>query len=164
MSKLHLSLRLLALVLCFSIPLTTLAQSSSKDEGKKEKSADDEIDDLIGPTYAETMTVTATRKETSIMNAPVSISVVGQRELETTAADNYADLLRGVPGVTAMQASAREVHVKSRGAASTLETSQLTLVDGRHTFEDILRISSQPRLLVGRLLADLIEAGDVLKL
>lgn len=49
-------------------------------------------------------------------------------------------------------------------AVQAHDADVLTLVDGRHTFEDILRISSQPRLLVGRLLADLIEAGDVLKL
>ena len=98
MLQLRLPVRLLALATCLAMPVSAVAQSS---DAKDEKSADDEIDDIIGPTYAETMTVTATRKETSIINAPVSISVVGQRELETTPADNYADLLRGVPGVTA---------------------------------------------------------------
>ncbi len=133
MPKLYPWSRFIAFLFCFALPLAAAAQSSGTDE---KKSADDEIDELIGPTYAETMTVTATRTETSIINAPVSISVIGKRQLETTPADNYADLLRGVPGVTAMQASAREVHIKSRGAASTLETSQLTLIDGRSVYLD----------------------------
>jgi iron complex outermembrane receptor protein len=133
MLKLSLPALFVALVACFALPFAAVAQSA---DSKDEKSADDEIDDIIGPTYAETMTVTATRKETSIINAPVSISVVGERELETTPAENYADLLRGVPGVTALQASAREVHIKSRGAASTLETAQLTLIDGRSVYLD----------------------------
>ena len=56
---------------------------------KTKKSADDELDELIGPVYAETMTVTASRNEVSILEAPVSISVVGGRQLETSPADNY---------------------------------------------------------------------------
>jgi hypothetical protein len=37
----------------------------------------------------------------------------------------------------------------------------LTIVDGRHSFDDVVRISNEPRLDVGRVLRDLVEAGDV---
>jgi hypothetical protein len=37
----------------------------------------------------------------------------------------------------------------------------LTLLDGRKTFEDVVRISGQPRLEVGRVLRELVEAGSL---
>ena len=124
--------RLSALALMLALPLAAFAQSSDE----KEKSADEDVESLIGPTLSETMTVTGTREETSVLDAPVSITVVGERELETTPADNYGDLLRGTPGLNVIQTSAREVNFKARGATATLETGQLALVDGRSVYLD----------------------------
>ena len=49
---------------------------------------------------------------------------------------NYADLLRGVPGMNITQISARDVNVNSRSATSSLATSQLAVVDGRSIYQD----------------------------
>jgi iron complex outermembrane receptor protein len=46
------------------------------------------------------------------------------------------DLLRAVPGVNVMQASARDFNITTRGATATLATSQLALVDGRSIYLD----------------------------
>ena len=45
--------------------------------------------------------------------------------------DVYADLLRAVPGMNVIQTSARDMNLTSRQATSTLNNSQLVLVDGR---------------------------------
>lgn len=46
--------------------------------------------------------------------------------------------------------------IRERGMSEVL-----TIVDGRHTFDDVVRISNQSRLEVGRLLRDLADAGDL---
>ena len=88
------------------------------------------------PSYGETVVVTASRHEQQILEAPVSISVIGADVLETTPADNFADLLRGTPGLNVIQTSARDINVLARGATATLETGQLALVDGRSIYQD----------------------------
>ncbi len=40
-------------------------------------------------------------------------------------------------------------------------TEVLTLVDGRQTFDDLLRISGERRLVLGRLVRDLVEGGSL---
>src|SRR6185295_4295540 len=67
---------------------------------------------------------------------PVSITVVGAEKLAATPADNYADALRGVPGLNVVQTSARDVNFSARGASSTLSTGMLALVDGRSVYQD----------------------------
>ena len=84
----------------------------------------------------ETVVVSASRIDTALVDAPATMSVVTSDTLATTPAQNYADLLRGVPGVNAIQTSARDVNLTSRQATSTLSNSQLVLVDGRSVYLD----------------------------
>ena len=49
---------------------------------------------------------------------------------------NFAELLRSVPGVNVTQVSARDINVTSRGATGTLATGQLALLDGRSLYQD----------------------------
>ena len=56
--------------------------------------------------------------------------------IESSPAQNYGDLLRAVPGVNVSQTSARDINITARGATSTLETSQLALLDGRSIYQD----------------------------
>jgi iron complex outermembrane receptor protein len=56
--------------------------------------------------------------------------------IENSPAQNYADLLRTVPGLNVSQTSARDINIVSRGATSTLATSQLALLDGRTIYQD----------------------------
>lgn len=88
------------------------------------------------PPYSEVMEVTASRVEQPLLDAPVALSVIDEQQLETTPADNYADLLRGVPGVNAVQTSARDIVVRTRGATKTAENTQLVLLDGRSIYLD----------------------------
>ncbi len=87
-------------------------------------------------TLGETVVVSASRTDTALADAPATMSVVTSETLASTPAQNYADLLRGVPGVNAVQLSARDINLTSRQATSTLSNSELVLVDGRSVYLD----------------------------
>ena len=84
----------------------------------------------------ELMVVTASRVETPLINAPATMSVLTSDKIESAPAQNYADLLRSVPGLNVVQTSARDINMTSRQATSTLATSQLALLDGRSIYLD----------------------------
>jgi len=88
------------------------------------------------PTYKETVVVSASKTEQQLVNAPATMSVIGARALEVAPSNNYADLLRAVPGVNITQISARDINITSRGATSSLATSQLAVLDGRSIYQD----------------------------
>jgi outer membrane receptor protein involved in Fe transport len=88
------------------------------------------------PTYEETVVVTASRSEEKLVNAPATVSVIGTQTIEATPTQNFADLLRAVPGLNVTQVSARDINITSRGATGTLATGQLALVDGRSIYQD----------------------------
>lgn len=117
-------------------PPSAADQDEKKQEEKKKADEKKEAEPEEMPTYAETVVVTASRTEESLLDVPVSTTVIGSEQIETAAGDNYADLLRGVPGLNVVQNSARDINFVSRGAASTLATSQLALVDGRSIYQD----------------------------
>lgn len=84
----------------------------------------------------ETMVVSASKVETRLINAPATMSVLSGEMIENSPAENYADLLRSVPGLNVVQTSARDINLTSRQASSTLATSQLALLDGRTIYQD----------------------------
>jgi outer membrane receptor protein involved in Fe transport len=84
----------------------------------------------------ETIVVTASRTEQPLIDAPAAVTVLSSRRIRQLPRNDYADLLRSVPGVNVAQTSARDVNVTARGATSTLATSQLLLVDGRSVYLD----------------------------
>jgi iron complex outermembrane receptor protein len=84
----------------------------------------------------ELIVVTASKVETPLINAPATMSVVTSETIESAPAQNYADLLRSVPGLNVVQTSARDINLTSRQATSTLATSQLALLDGRSIYLD----------------------------
>lgn len=88
------------------------------------------------PTYEETIVVSASKTEQKIVDAPVTMTVFTAKFLADSPAANYGDLLRGVPGMNVTQLSARDINVTSRGATSSLSTSQLAVVDGRSIYQD----------------------------
>jgi outer membrane receptor protein involved in Fe transport len=87
-------------------------------------------------TYKETVVVSATKTEQQIVDAPATMTVIGPRALSVAPSNNYADLLRNVPGLNITQISARDINVTSRSATSSLATSQLAVVDGRSLYQD----------------------------
>src|SRR4051794_13159934 len=88
------------------------------------------------PVYKEQVVVSASKTEEALVNAPASVSIISNQTIQNNASTSYADLLRGVPGVNVTQTSARDINITSRGAGSTLSTSQLALVDGRSIYLD----------------------------
>jgi iron complex outermembrane receptor protein len=86
--------------------------------------------------YRETVVVSASKTEQQLVDAPATITVIGPRALSVAPSNNYADILRSVPGVNITQISARDINIVSRGASSSLATSQLAVVDGRSIYQD----------------------------
>jgi outer membrane receptor for ferrienterochelin and colicins len=84
----------------------------------------------------ETVVVSASRMESTVLDAPATMTVVPASTLEALPSQNYADVLRAVPGMNVVQLSARDINVTSRQATSTLATSQLALLDGRSLYLD----------------------------
>ncbi|MEO8277518.1 MAG: TonB-dependent receptor [Thermoanaerobaculia bacterium] len=84
----------------------------------------------------EIMVVTASRTEQPLNEAPAAISVLTAKDIESIPADNYAALLRNVPGLNVTQTSARDINMTARGSTNTLSTSQLVLLDGRSLYLD----------------------------
>jgi outer membrane receptor protein involved in Fe transport len=88
------------------------------------------------PIYTEAVVVTASKVEQQIVNAPATVSVITSDVIESTPANNFAELLRSVPGMNLTQTSARDYNLNMRGATSTLSTSQLAVLDGRSLYLD----------------------------
>ncbi len=84
----------------------------------------------------EEVVVTASRVESSLINAPTAMSVVSSETIMNAPAQNYGDLLRAVPGLNVVQMSARDINMTSRQGTSTLSNSQLALLDGRSIYLD----------------------------
>ncbi len=88
------------------------------------------------PIYTEAVVVSASKVEQQIVNAPATVSVVTSDTIASSPINNYAELLREIPGVNITQTSARDYNITTRGATSTLSTSQLALLDGRSLYLD----------------------------
>jgi outer membrane receptor protein involved in Fe transport len=86
--------------------------------------------------YEETVVVSASRSEEKLINAPATMTVIGAQTIESAPTQNFAELLRAVPGVNITQVSARDINVTTRGATGTLATGQLALLDGRSLYQD----------------------------
>jgi outer membrane receptor protein involved in Fe transport len=84
----------------------------------------------------ETVVVSASRSESTVLDAPATMTVVTGSTLAALPSQSYADVLRTVPGMNVVQLSARDINVTSRQATSTLATSQLALLDGRSLYLD----------------------------
>jgi outer membrane receptor protein involved in Fe transport len=123
---------LVALGVGFLATVPLLAADVGQADAEQQKKEKDETVRM----KEEVTVVSATKAETTLVNAPATMSVVTQDTLEATPAQNYADLMRTVPGLNVIQTSARDINMTSRAATSTLSNSQLVLVDGRSIYLD----------------------------
>lgn len=99
------------------------------------QSATEMVLQLVIRPYAETVVVTASRKEELVRYAPGAISVQSGNDIQSKPVANYADVLRSIPGVNVIQFSARDVQFVARGAASQASNKTLALVDGRPAYQ-----------------------------
>ena len=90
--------------------------------------------------FTDTIVVSATKSDAALIDAPATMSVVTSEVLTSTAAQNYGDLLRSLPGVNVIQLSARDINVTNRQGTSTLTNSQLVLLDDRSIYLDFFGI------------------------
>jgi iron complex outermembrane receptor protein len=109
------------------------AQQGQAQQGQTQQGQTQQTEDVK---FKETVVVSASKKEQQLVNAPATMTVIGPDQLNLAPSTNYGDLLRAVPGVNVTQISARDVNVTSRGATSSLATSQLAVVDGRSIYQD----------------------------
>ena len=84
----------------------------------------------------EMLVVSASRTESTVLDAPATMTVVPASTLQALPSQNFADVLRTVPGMNVIQLSARDINLTSRQATTTLATSQLALLDGRSLYLD----------------------------
>jgi len=91
---------------------------------------------LATATLNDTVVVSASKTDVTLLDAPSTVSVIGANVLENSPVQNYGDLLRNVPGINAIQTSARDVNLTSRAATSTLSNTELVLLDGRSVYLD----------------------------
>ena len=84
----------------------------------------------------EVVVVSASKVESTLMNAPVTMTVLPGTLLAALPAQSIGDVLRSVPGMNVIQMSARDINLTSRQATGTLATSQLALLDGRSIYLD----------------------------
>jgi outer membrane receptor protein involved in Fe transport len=111
-------------------PAQPVKPADQKPEQKPEQKPDEP------PKYEETVVVSASRTEEKLVNAPATMTVIGPQTLQSAPTQNFAELLRAVPGVNITQVSARDINVTTRGATGTLATGQLALLDGRSLYQD----------------------------
>src|SRR5215208_166298 len=106
-------------------------------DAQEQKPAGEQVDVAQeSPVYKEQVVVSASKNEEELVNAPASVSIINSQTIINTASSSYADVFRSVPGVNVTQTSARDINITSRGATSTLSTSQLALIDGRSIYLD----------------------------
>src|SRR3954447_6999420 len=111
-------------------PQATAPKPEQKPDQKPEPKPDEP------QKYEETVVVSASRTEEKLVNAPATMTVIGAQTIASAPTQNFAELLRAVPGMNITQVSARDINVTTRGATGTLATGQLALLDGRSLYQD----------------------------
>jgi outer membrane receptor protein involved in Fe transport len=86
--------------------------------------------------FEKTIVVTASKFEEEVVNAPATATVVSEETIRYSPTQNFADLLRAVPGMNVTQTSAASFGVNGRAASGVAGGSQLALIDGRTLYED----------------------------
>jgi outer membrane receptor protein involved in Fe transport len=85
---------------------------------------------------SETVVVTASRIEERLVDAPAPVTIINDRRIVAEPTQNFADIMREVPGVNVVQMSARDFNVTPRGATNVPASSQLVMIDGRPINQD----------------------------
>jgi outer membrane receptor for ferrienterochelin and colicin len=98
--------------------------------------ADAKADVTLQVGISESVIVTASKVEQLLVNAPAAVTIVNDRTIQAMATQNYADLMRSVPGVNVAQMSARDFNVTPRQATNIPAGSQLVMIDGRSVNQD----------------------------
>jgi iron complex outermembrane receptor protein len=79
--------------------------------------ADDEDDDVL-----DVIVVTAQKREQSLIDVPLAISAIGQREIEAAGIESIADFYRRVPSTAVIDQGAARKNVIIRGIQTSTST------------------------------------------
>ena len=116
--------------------LVVASAGSAFAQGNQQSPPGQPPEEEKAPTFEEQVVVSASRSEQALINAPAAVTLITSQTLQTSPGSNMGDLLRAVPGMNVTQTSSRDVNITTRGATSSLATSQLALVDGRSIYLD----------------------------
>jgi len=94
------------------------------------------VDATLQVGISETVEVTASRTQEQLVNAPAAVSIVSQRTIQDLPTQDFADLMRTIPGVNVAQVSARDFNVTPRAATNIVAQNQLVMVDDRTILQD----------------------------
>lgn len=96
-----------------------------------------EVSVVLQLPFTETVIVTASRGEQTLLTAPAAVSVVATQQIEASPAESVPELLRGVPGLNMTQFGARDVEINARSSTGILANSMLVMVDGRSVVQPL---------------------------
>ncbi len=119
-----------------TVQVSGFAASEKTDVAVTAGAAADASFTLAVALRGEEVVVTASKVESTLVNAPATMSVISADTIAAAPAQNYGDLLRSVPGTNVIQMSARDINITTRDATATLSNSQLALLDGRSIYLD----------------------------
>jgi len=92
--------------------------------------------------YLDLVTVSVSRREEKVLNAPASISIIEGSEIETNIAISPSDHLNGVAGVDVVKTGIMASNIVTRGFNSVFSGKLLTLCDNRIASVPSLRINA----------------------
>ena len=92
-------------------------------------------------TTLQTTTVTGSRREEKIVDAPASISVVSGEEVNERPSVNIADHVVNKPGVDVARGGIMQANIVTRGFNNIFSGALLTLTDNRFAFIPSLRVN-----------------------
>lgn len=95
---------------------------------------------ITGDRYQPKTTTSATKTETPLVDVPQAVTVVTQAEIEDRAAQNLADVVRYVPGVSFAQGEGNRDTPIFRGNASTADMFVDGIRDDVQYFRDLYNI------------------------
>ncbi len=94
------------------------------------------VDATLQVGISETVEVTASKTEQKLVNAPAAVSIISERTVQNLPTQDFADLMRSIPGVNVAQVSARDFNVTPRAATNIVAQNQLVVVDDRTILQD----------------------------
>ncbi|HEX9660260.1 MAG TPA: TonB-dependent receptor, partial [Rhodothermales bacterium] len=106
---------------------------------------------------ANPITITASKRQEKVLDAPASVTVLSTRDVETKTVLSPADLLKGVPGVDLVSTGLNSSRIVIRGFNDNLAKSLLTMVDYRIAQVPTIRLSAMQLIPIGAADVDRIE-------
>ena len=82
--------------------------------------------DFIDEDKDDVIVVTATKRDESIQDVPMSITAIGSEQLQLSGAENYADYLLQAPGVAVISSGPGNQRITIRGISDSADTEAST--------------------------------------